>query len=351
MNEFTFAWPWLGLLLLVPFLLPWVWQRKGGMGSAVEEPMHGQRVTLLHPQLQALEAAYQAHRPGRDVAGILSKLLLYLLWAGLVVALMRPQWLVPHTEVSTPGYDVMLAVDASHSMDALDFSDRGQQVSRMQVVKGVMGRFVDERDGDRIGLIIFGTQAFVLSPLTIDRYAVHQLLEGVVPSIAGGSTALGDAIALGVKKLRLRPEGSRVMILIADGDNTAGSFQPLEAARLARLAGIRIYVIGVGSKRERIPILHEGKIEYWDDLTMDEDTLQQIADVTGGGYFRATNTRALEEISKRITELEKTESETRTVFLPEPLYRWPLAVALISLLLLGLFPEGRRRSIRRSASA
>ena len=281
----------------------------------------------------------------------LNRLLLYLLWAALVFALMRPQWLVPHTEVSTPGYDLMLAVDASHSMDALDFSDRGQQVNRMQVVKGVMGRFVDERAGDRIGLIIFGTEAFVLSPLTIDRYAVHQLLEGVVPSIAGGSTALGDAIALGVKKLRQRPEGSRVMILIADGDNTAGSFQPLEAAGLARLAGIRIYVIGVGSKETRIPILHQGKVEYWDDLTMDEETLQQIAEVTGGAYFRATNTRALQEISERIGGLEKTESETRTVFLPEPLYRWPLTVALLALLLLGLFPEGRRRTLRRASDA
>ncbi|MCF7978602.1 MAG: VWA domain-containing protein [Chromatiaceae bacterium] len=355
MNAFAFAWPWFGLLLPLPFLLPFLlnrfWPRQSGSDAETEPRSQDQRITLLHPQLEALESVYRARRPGHDLMSGISRLLLYLLWAALVLALMRPQWLVPHTEVSTPGYDLMLAVDASHSMDALDFSDRGQQLNRMQVVKGVMGRFIDERAGDRIGLIIFGTEAFVLSPLTIDRYAVHQLLDGVVPSIAGGSTALGDAIALGVKKLRQRPEGSRVMILIADGDNTAGSFQPLEAASLARLDGIRIYVIGVGSKQARIPILHKGKIEYWDDLTMDEETLQQIADVTGGAYFRATNTRALEEISERIGELEKTESETRTVFLPEPLYRWPLALALLALLLLGLFPDGRRRGVRRSSNA
>ena len=355
MNAFEFAWPWFGLLLPLPFLLPWLfarlWPRNRDSDAAAQLQAAGQRITLLHPQLEALENAYQTGRPSPDLASGLNRLLLYLLWAALVLALMRPQWLVPHTEVSTPGYDLMLAVDASHSMDALDFSDRGQQVNRMQVVKGVMGRFIDERAGDRIGLIIFGSEAFVLSPLTIDRYAVRQLLDGVVPSIAGGSTALGDAIALGVKKLRQRPEGSRVMILIADGDNTAGSFQPLEAAGLARLAGIRIYVIGVGSKQARIPILHQGKIEYWDDLTMDEETLQQIAEITGGAYFRATNTRALQEISERVGELEKTESETRTVFLPEPLYRWPLAVALLALLLLGLFPEGRGRAIRRASNA
>jgi Ca-activated chloride channel family protein len=336
-------------LLPLPFVLPHLWPHRSNETSETDAPLEGQRVTLLHPQLDALEAVYRARRPGPDLASHLSRLLFYLLWAALVLALMRPQWLIPHTEVSTPGYDLMLAVDASHSMDALDFSDRGQQVNRMQVVKGVMGRFIDERAGDRIGLIIFGTEAFVLSPLTIDRYAVHQLLEGVVPSIAGGSTALGDAIALGVKKLRQRPEGSRVMILIADGDNTAGSFRPIEAADLARTAGIRVYVIGVGSKQSRIPILHQGRIEYWDDLTMDEQTLQQIATITGGAYFRATNTDALEEISGRIGELEKTESETRTVFLPEPLYRWPLGVALLALLLLGLFPDGRRRSLRRSS--
>ncbi len=349
MSGFEFAWPWLAILLPLPFVLPRLWPHRSNETSETDAPLEGQRVTLLHPQLDALEAVYRARRPGPDLASHLSRLLLYLLWAALVLALMRPQWLIPHTEVSTPGYDLMLAVDASHSMDALDFSDRGQQVNRMQVVKGVMGRFIDERAGDRIGLIIFGTEAFVLSPLTIDRYAVHQLLEGVVPSIAGGSTALGDAIALGVKKLRQRPEGSRVMILIADGDNTAGSFQPIEAADLARTAGIRIYVIGVGSKQSRIPILHQGRIEYWDDLTMDEETLQQIATITGGAYFRATNIDALEEISGRIGELEKTESETRTVFLPEPLYRWPLGVALLALLLLGLFPDGRRRSLRRSS--
>jgi Ca-activated chloride channel family protein len=345
---FEFAWPWAALLLPVPFLLPYLWRERR---QDREETLEGQRVTLLHPHLTEIQAAYQARRPRRQLAGWVYRFLLYLLWAALVVTLMRPQWLTPHTEVSTPGYDLMLAVDASHSMEALDFTVEGRQVTRMAVVKGVMGRFVDEREGDRIGLIIFGSQAFVLSPLTVDRLAVRQLLDGVVPSIAGQGTALGDAIALGVKKLRERPEGSRVMVLIADGDNSAGGFAPVESSMLARLAGVRIYVIGVGSKQESIPILEEGVIKYRDDLTMDEDTLQRIADVTGGAYFRATDTGALEEISQRISQLEKTEAESRTAFLPTPLYRIPLGVAALALLGLGLFPEGRRRFARRMASA
>lgn len=345
---FEFHWPWAGLLLLLPFLLPFLWPDRR---ARREEDLEGQRVTLLHPHLRELQAAYQSRRPRRQLAGWLYNGLLYLLWAALVLAVMRPQWLEPHTEVSTPGYDLMLAVDTSHSMDALDFTVEGQQVTRMQVVKGVMDRFVDSREGDRIGLIIFGSQAFVLSPLSVDRLAVRQLLEGVATSIAGQGTALGDAIALGVKKLRERPEGSRVLILIADGDNTHGGFVPMEAAALAKLAGVRIYVIGVGSKQKEIPIWHEGKIEYWDDLTMDEDTLQRIATISGGAYFRATDTRALEEISIRIGQLEKTEAESRTAFLPTPLYRIPLAVAMLALLGLGLLPEGRRRFATRVASA
>jgi Ca-activated chloride channel homolog len=185
----------------------------------------------------------------------------------------------------------------------------------------------------------------------VDRQAVRQILDGVVAGIAGGNTALGDAIALSAKKLRERPPGSRVMILIADGDNTSGGFAPVEAAQLARAMGVRIYVIGVGSKQESIPIYEEGVIKYREDLTMDEGILQEIAQVTGGAYFRATDTNALEEISKRIGQLEKTQAEARTAFLPEPLYRWPLGVAVVALFALGLFPEGRKRFVSRTASA
>jgi Ca-activated chloride channel family protein len=344
---FDFHWPWMAVALVLPLLARYYWRRRPEDDDPQQE---GQRTTLLHPDLGRLTLAFHGNKPGRPLASRIYPWLLWFTWIALVAALMRPQWLEPHTEVQTPGYDLMLAVDASHSMEALDFTVGGREVTRMQVVKGVMDKFIQAREGDRVGLTIFGQQAFVLAPLTLDRDAVRQLLVALIPNIAGQGTALGDAIALGAKKLRSRPEGSRVMVLVADGDNTSGIFPPIEAATVAARAGVRIYVIGVGSKEESIPIFEDGKRIFRDDLTMDENTLKRIASITRGAYFRATDATALEEIYKKIDELEKTEAEMRTAWLPSPLYRWPLGAALVGLLLLGLFPEGRKRFVTRQAS-
>lgn len=336
---FSFQWPWMILLLVLPLLL-WLAGRNRATQSL---DMRERRVTLLHPALVHLETAFSTGRPSRSAGSRSWYFLSALLWLGLVFSLMRPQWLEPHTEERTEGYDLMLAVDASHSMEALDFTVDGKQVSRMQVVKGVMDRFIQGRENDRVGLIIFGSQAFVLSPLTLDRQAVRHLLTDLVPRIAGDGTAMGDALGLGVRKLRERPAGSRVLVLIADGETTAGSIPPLEAARLAGREGIRIYAIGVGSDREEVPIMENGRLISRDDLGFDEDVMRRIASAAGGAYFRATDTSALESIYVRIDELEKSKAESRTVLIPYPLYRWPLGFALAVLLLLGLFPGGRMR--------
>ncbi|MEJ1421851.1 MAG: VWA domain-containing protein, partial [Candidatus Sedimenticola sp. (ex Thyasira tokunagai)] len=271
-------------------------------------------------------------------------LLLTLLWCTLTLALMRPQWLQPHSEMRSEGYDLMLAVDSSRSMTALDFSRKDQPVSRMAVVKGVMTQFIQNRGGDRVGLIIFGNQAFVQSPLTFDLNAVAGILDTVSPGMAGDATAMGDAIGLSVKKLRERPEGSRVLLLVTDGENTAGLIPPLEAAQLAAREGVRIYTIGVGSNKSSVMIRGtDGRYREEAEIGMDEKTLKKIAEQTGGAYFRATTTDALEKIYHHSYPLEKSEAETRTILIPTPLYRWPLAGALLTLLLLGLFPEGRMR--------
>ena len=342
-SQFVFHWPWMSLLLLLPLLVRYFWPQPAGEQNELTE---GHQTTLLHPSLVHLQEAFQTHEPKLPLAARLYKWLLALLWICLVLALMRPQWLEPYTENRTAGYDLMLAVDASHSMNALDFTLKGQQVSRMQVVKGVVSKFIEGRQGDRIGLVIFGSQAYVLSPLSFDRRAVSSLLSSVIPRIAGDGTAMGDALGLGVKKLRERPEGSRVLLLIADGENTAGVIPPLKAAQLAAREGIRIYCIGVGSNREQVPIMENGRVVYRDDLGFDEQTMKEIAETSGGAYFRGTDTEALEQIYKQIDELEKTEAESRTVFIPSPLYQWPLGLGLLCLLTMGLFPEGRKRTLK-----
>ena len=217
-------------------------------------------------------------------------------------------------------------------MEALDFTVDGRRVNRMAVVKGVVGRFVEQRRGDRVGLIIFGDNAYLQSPLTLDGDAVRAMLESAIPRMAGDATAIGDSVGLAVKKLRERPEGSRILILLTDGENTAGSLPPLEAARLARRYDIRTYTIGVGSKG-KVPFREGGRL-IMADMQIDEDLLREMAQITGGAYFRATDTQALEEIYRRIDAMEKTEAETRRTMIPRPLFRWPLGAALLLLLLL-----------------
>ena len=336
---FSFSWPWFGVLLPLPLLIRQFWPRPHG---ATDAYTHADRSTLLHPALGRLASTFVSARSLTHAGSRLHVVILALLWISLVLALMRPQWLEPYTEVRTEGYDLMLAVDTSRSMEALDFTVEGRQVTRMAVIKGVLGRFIQARDGDRIGIVVFGSQAFVLSPMTLDIQAAHDLVGGIVSRMAGDGTAIGDAIGLGVKKLRERPEGSRVLILVTDGANTEGSLPPKVAAQLAAHEGIRIYTIGVGSKG-LVPYIENGRMTMV-EMEIDEALLTEIADITDGEYFRATDSGALEQIYQKIDSLEKTQAESRSVMIPQPLFRWPLGLALLLLLVLGLFPDGIPRA-------
>jgi len=337
---FNFHWPWLGLLLLVPVLVRLIQPRRQREADRESE---GRQSTLLHPSPGHLAGAFAMLRPFSPQSTGIQGILLTVLWAALVLSMMRPQWMESYSEARTEGYDLMLALDASRSMAALDFSVDGREVTRMAVIKGVAGRFIAARVGDRIGLVVFGDHAYTLSPLTLDVYAVRGLLDAVVPSIVGDATAMGDAIALATKKLRERPEGSRVLVLVTDGESTAGFLSPTASAQLAAQEGIRIYAIGVGSKG-MVPFIENGQ-RTMVSMEIDEKTLKQVAKLTGGAYFRATDADALEEIYGRIDSLEKTQAEARSVMIPRPLYHWPLGLALLILLLLGLFPDGKRRNL------
>ena len=338
-TVFSFHWPWFALLLPLPLLIWKFWRPPHG---ATDAYTHADRSTLLHPALGRLASTFVTSRSLTHAGSRLQIFMLALLWAALVICLMRPQWLEPFTEIRSEGYDLMLAIDTSRSMEALDFTVEGRQVTRMAVIKGVIGRFIKAREGDRIGIVAFGSQAFVLSPMTLDNHAVYKLVDNVVSRMAGDGTAIGDAIGLGVKKLRDRPEGSRVLILVTDGANTEGSLPPRLAAQLAAHEGIRIYTIGIGSKG-LVPYMEDGRMTQV-KMEIDEDLLTEVASITGGEYFRATDTSALEQIYQHIDALVKTQAESRTVLIPRPLYRWPLGLALLTLLLLGLFPDGIPRA-------
>jgi Ca-activated chloride channel family protein len=256
----------------------------------------------------------------------------------LAFAMLRPQLGRTETKVSTEGVDIQLVVDTSGSMAALDLDDDkpiAQRRSRLDVVKDVIAEFVDERPADQLGLVVFGTEAFTQCPLTLDHGVVTTLLKRVKIGMAGQSTAVGNALGIAVRRLQDSPAQSKVVVLLTDGRSNAGALPPLTAADAAAALGVKVYTIGAGSPG-KAPILVDslfGQQVQYIEADLDEDTLQQIAERTGGAYFRATDAKSLRDIYARIDELEKTELELERYTDYEDLYAWLVAPALLLLLL------------------
>ena len=321
------VWPYVLLLAPLPALLRWRWR-----------PLANRQAALTVPDI----GAFRMH-PGTAMAGRTGRLrwrpvLLWLAWLALLAAAARPQWTGEPEALPTTGRDLMLAVDISGSMGTEDMQLADQLVDRLTVVKQVVADFIEARQGDRVGLILFGTNAYLQAPLTFDLASVNRLLNEAPVGIAGGKTAIGDAIGLAVKRLRTRPDGDRVLILLTDGANNVGQVAPVKAAELAAAEAIRIHAIGVGAERMRVPGLFGtiGSRLINPSAELDEDTLTAIADATGGRYFRARNTAKLLEIYGIIDALEAIEQDPETYRPISALYHWPLALAwlLICLLLL-----------------
>ena len=221
-------------------------------------------------------------------------------------------------------------------METRDLDLEGSRGTRLDVVKQVAGNFLERRTGDRLGLILFGTRAYLQAPLTFDRKTVKRLLDEAEIGIAGKKTAIGDAIGLAVKRLRKSHDTEAVLILITDGANTAGAVTPRRAAELAAQAGIRIYTIGVGAREIMVRDFF-GTRRVNPSADLDEDTLRYIASVTGGKYFRATDRRSLEEIYHELDRLEPVEAGNRIVRPVTSLFWWPLAAALFLTMLWSVF--------------
>jgi len=311
----NFAWPWIILLLPLPyFVYRFTRPVEGSLGSALRVPFLDDFATAIP------EAGRKSKRWPLWIA--------ILIWSLLVFSGMRPQWLGELIEVPISGRDLMLAVDLSGSMEQRDFVLKDKRIDRLAATKWVAGDFIERRIGDRIGLILFGEQAYLQAPLTFDRETVKTLLYESFIGMAGKATAIGDAIGLAVKRLRERDESNRVLVLLTDGANTAGVVEPVDAAELAKQEGLKIYTIGVGADEMLIRSLF-GFRELNPSADLDEATLKEIARLTGGAYFRARDIDELEEIYTLIDELEPIEQDGKMFRPRKALYYWPLSFALL----------------------
>lgn len=253
----------------------------------------------------------------------------------LAMALMRPQSGNTTAEILSEGVDIILAIDVSGSMRAMDFEMDGQRVTRLQVVKNVVREFINNRKTDRIGMVVFGAEAFTQCPLTLDHGISLYFLDRLEIGMAGDSTAIGSAIGTVVKRLKDIESKTRLAILLTDGSNNAGNISPDMAAEIAKAHNIKIYTIGAGTKGEA-PFLVDtafGKKLVYQRVDLDEETLGKIAETTGGKYFRATDTESLKEIYKQIDSMEKTEARIKEYTEYTELFHWFLAPAIFFFLM------------------
>jgi Ca-activated chloride channel family protein len=327
----TLVYPWALLLAILPWLIRRRKSRQSRQEPAPQLPIYGWVAALPGVRRQP------NHRSRWR------SLLLMLVWLCVVIALARPQYLDDPIPLPVSGRDLMLALDISPSMEEADMVVNNRRVSRLTALKHVAGDFISRRSGDRIGLILFGTQPYLQVPLTFDHVTVEQLLDEAQLGFAGRATAIGDAITLGVKYLRQRPETQRTLILLTDGANTAGEIAPERAAALAEAEGVRVYTIAIGSSGDGA----FGLRGLGRQSEIDEELLRAIAQTTGGAFFRANSTPELEMVYERINELEPIEQEGGVYRPRRDLFYWPLGAAVAGVIGLTLLRAGVRPAIAR----
>ncbi|MBL1292498.1 MAG: VWA domain-containing protein [Thiotrichales bacterium] len=309
-------WPWVFLLLPLPLAVYFLMPAIQSQDSALRVPFF-QDVSQLHDGSVVAKSC-----------SLLSLLLLSLVWVLLIIASSRPNYVGQPLQLPSVARDLMLAVDISGSMDETDMQINGRSVRRVDAVKAVVGEFVERRQSDRLGLILFADNAYLQAPLTFDLATVKKLLDEAQLGFAGTKTAIGDAIGLAIKRMIERPAKSRVVVLLTDGENNAGKVEPLEAARLAAEQGITLYTIGIGAGEQVVRSFFGSSIVN-PSRDLDEDTLQEIASLTGGKYYRAKNVEELERIYVELDKIEPVAQDAE-IFRPRaPLFYWPMALALL----------------------
>jgi Ca-activated chloride channel family protein len=317
-NFFHFHDPWLLLLLLgLPLL---ALQKKNGAAA-----IHFSTIATL-----------KTLRPSRiDLYARIPVIIRFLALALLIIALARPQEGHKSTEIVSIGVDIMLALDTSGSMRALDFIEDEKRITRLEVVKGVVSEFIENRPNDRIGMVVFGEQAYTQCPLTLDQDILQSFLSKLEIGMAGDSTAIGSAIGIAVKRLKDLESKSKVIILLTDGRSNAGSLAPLQAAQTAKTFGIKIHTIGVGTKGKAPFLVNSvfGQRYVYQEVDIDETTLKEISHNTGGQYFRATDLESLKNIYRQIDEMEKSKVKVIDHSEYTELFYFFLVLSLLLLLL------------------
>ncbi|BDX06210.1 vWA domain-containing protein [Planctobacterium marinum] len=317
-----FLWIWAFAFLPLPLLI-----------RLLPGKNNQQEAALMVPQLTS--GMQTVDKPASKSR--LTLFLATLAWLSLVIAAARPQWLGDPVSIPSEGRDLMIAVDLSGSMEMEDMSINGRTVNRLQMIKYVLNDFIERRVGDRIGLILFGDTAYLQAPLTYDRETVKTLLNESLIKLVGERTAIGDAVGLAVKRFRLKEDSNRVLILLTDGQNTAGNLEPAQAQELAVAEGITVYTIGVGADQMMARGLF-GNRRINPSAELDESMLTELADATGGQYFRARDVQELESIYATLDELEPIERESRQMRPLKALFYYPLAFALFTTVLMALIP-------------
>ncbi|WP_281556647.1 VWA domain-containing protein [Thalassomonas sp. RHCl1] len=308
-----FQWPWLLLALPLPLLVYWLPAKNKATTAALKMPI----------LVSGLTTSAQVEHRNRAPLIILS-----LIWCLVVLAVSRPQWLGEAIDIPTEGREMMIAVDLSGSMQVEDMNLNGRTMNRLEMLKVLLGDFIDDRVGDRLGLILFGDDAYMQTPMTFDRKTVKQMLDETVLGLVGKKTAIGDAIALAVKRFDEKKESNRVLLLLTDGQNTAGKISPEQSLELAIAKDITIYTIGIGADVMLQKSLF-GTRQVNPSSELDEGTLQKLAKETGGRYFRARDSQSMAAIYQLLDQLEPVEQDHQQMRPLSALFQFPLAAAML----------------------
>lgn len=328
-----FAYPWVFLLLLAPFLIHW-------LAPAHQEP----RLAVYVPFMRVLTRLVGARAAGGAVITRrrrLQRVQVVLVWIAVVTALARPQWLGEPIVREEPRRDLLVALDLSGSMETRDFTDsRGRQAERLVAAKDVLDEFLSRRDGDRVGLVFFGSAAFIQAPFTDDLDVVRELLDEAQVRMLGPRTVLGDAIGMAIPLFERSEVDERVLIALTDGNDTGSLVPPVRAAEIARDHGVTVYTIAMGDP------------EAAGEQALDEETLQAVAATTGGGYYHAADRSELEQVYAELDRLTPRRVESLSYRPEQELYYWPLGFAIVlSLLYFGLAElRSRLQQVPRAAT-